>query len=403
MLEWRDGCANDSECRRSIVCRAAETARAHRLDFALQIDEKSYQVYFYSPRIELDGGVEAVVCMAALGAMCHGLRIDVQGPVSAGFLANQQKLADIFTEWFPQYRLPSWSAEKAAAVIPGSVERVGSFFTGGVDSFYTFLKHRAEITDLIYVHGYDVGLQDMEKRRAISEMGAAIERDTGVRFIEIETNAVRLFKDHGKWGLHGHGYGLGTIVRLLNGYLQRIYIPSSFAEAELMPWASHPQTDVLFGDESIEVVHDGCEVGRTEKIRRIAIEPMALQHLRVCWEKLEGAYNCGECEKCLRTMTTLYGLGVLPSATTFPAVLSAAAVRKLLLDSESARTFARDNVRFLDELGLHEDPVRDAWMHVASRQGWQNALLRRSRRLRKQWQRQLNKLSYGSNSAVGDK
>ena len=386
---------NENSKVTTVVCRPASELRAHRVDFTIQIAEKSYQIYFDSPRVELDGGVEAAVCMAALGAMRQGLEIAVKGPVSAGFVANQQKLADIFTGWFPQYLSPIWSVEQAVAVTPSGSQRVGAFFTGGVDSFYSFLKHRAEITDLIYVHGYDVSLQDMEKRRAISEMGAALERDTGVRFIEIETNAVRVFKDHGKWGLHGHGYGLGTIVRLLNGYLQRIYIPSSFAEAELMPWASHPQTDVLFGDESIEVVHDGCEVGRTEKIRRIAIEPMALQHLRVCWEKLEGAYNCGEREKCLRTMTTLYGLGVLRAATTFPSDLSAAAVRNLLLDSESARTFARENVRFLDELGLREDPVRDAWIHLATRLGWQNALLRRIRRLRKQWQRQWRKLSFG--------
>jgi hypothetical protein len=385
---------SDASKGTAVVCRPANMARAHRLDFTMQIAEKSYQIYFDSPRVKLDGGVEAAVCMAALGAMRQGLGIAIQGPVSAGFLANQQKLADVFTGWFPQYLSPIWYAEKAVAVTPSGSKPVGAFFTGGVDSFYTFLKHKAEITDLIYVHGYDVSLQDMEKRQAISEMGAALERDTGVRFIEIETNAVRVFKDHGKWGLHGHGFGLGTVVRLLNGYLQRIYIPSSFAEAELMPWASHPQTDVLFGDESIEVVHDGCEVGRTEKIRRIATEPMALQHLRVCWEKLDGAYNCGECEKCLRTMTTLYGLGALHGAITFPSELPALAVRSLLLDSESARTFARDNVRFLDELGLHEDPVRDAWMHVATRPGWQNALLRRIRRLRKKWQRQWRKLSF---------
>jgi len=30
-----------------------------------------------------------------------------------------------------------------------------AFFSGGVDSFYTFLKHRHEITDLAVVHGFD--------------------------------------------------------------------------------------------------------------------------------------------------------------------------------------------------------------------------------------------------------
>ncbi|PKM31930.1 MAG: hypothetical protein CVV07_02190 [Gammaproteobacteria bacterium HGW-Gammaproteobacteria-11] len=375
-----------------VVCRSAVARSASRVEFQLQIADKNYQVYFDSPRAELNGSVEAAVCMAALGSMRNSAEIHVLDSVSTTFLANQQRLAEIFSKWFPQFHQPTWMAEQTSPVKKYATGRVGCFFTGGVDSFYSFLKHRAEITDLIYVHGYDVRLEDMEKRLAISAMGAAIEQATGIRFIEIETNAIRIFKDHGKWGLHGHGYGLGTVVRLLAGYLDRIYIPSSFAESELMPWASHPVTDVLFSDESISVVHDGCEQGRAEKIRAIASNPMALQHLRVCWEKLEGAYNCGTCEKCLRTMTTLHGLGVLSTARTFPGALDANAVRRLLLNSPSALTFANENVRFLDDMGLESSEIRHAWQHVINRPGWKRKLIHRWRRLGNQITRQLNKL-----------
>lgn len=375
-----------------VICRSANQQHSNRVEYQLEIAGKTYNPYFDSPRAELSGSVEAAVCMSALGAMKHGLGIRITDPVSKTFLTNQQRLMDIFTGWFPEFQLPHLQAEHVCQLESKKSGRVGSFFTGGVDSFYTFIKHRSDITDLIYVHGYDVQLEDMEKRRDISAMGAAIERDTGVRFIEIETNAVRIFKDHGKWGLHGHGYGLGTMVRLLDNYLDRIYIPSSFAEAELMPWASHPDTDVLFADEAIEVIHDGCEAGRTEKIKLIAKSAMALQHLRVCWKKTEGTYNCGVCEKCLRTMTTLYGLGKLSAATTFPSALSARAINGLLIDSEAARTFALENVYFLDSMGLKNDAVRKAWMYVANRPYWKIVLLRRSRRIKSQFLRQWNKL-----------
>lgn len=375
-----------------VICRSARQQHSNSVEYQIEIAGKTYLPYFDSPHAVLNGSIEAAVCMSSLGAMRHGLDLLITEPVSQTFLANQQRLMSIFTSWFPEYRLPHLQAESLRQAEPLNSGRVGSFFTGGVDSFYTFLKHRSEITDLIYVHGYDVRLEDMEKRQAISAMGAAIERDTGVRFIEIETNAVRLFKDHGRWGLHGHGYGLGTIVRLLDGYLDKIYIPSSFAEAELMPWASHPDTDVLFADEAIGVIHDGCEVGRTEKIKLISTNAMALQHLRVCWEKTEGTYNCGVCEKCLRTMTTLYGLGQLSATSTFPNELSAQAIRSLLIESQSAQTFALENVRFLDNMGLKNDLVREAWMYVAIRPNWKNMLLRRSRRIKKQFLRQWNKI-----------
>ena len=375
-----------------VVCRSACQQHSNRVEYHIDIFGKTYNPYFDSPRAELSGSVEAAVCMASLGAMKHGLDILITDPVSKTFIANQRRIMGIFTGWFPQFQLPHLQAEHVYKVVSEKSGRVGSFFTGGVDSFYTFIKNRSDITDLIYVHGYDVQLQDIEKRQDISAMGAAIERDTGVRFIEIETNAVRLFKDHGKWGLHGHGYGLGTIVRLLDGYLERIYIPSSFAEAELMPWASHPDTDLLFADEAIEVIHDGCEAGRTEKVKLIANSAMALQHLRVCWKKTEGTYNCGVCEKCLRTMTTLYGLGKLSAASTFPDVLSAREIKGLLIDSESARTFALENVRFLDSMGFSNDLVREAWMYVANRQHWKIVLLRRTRKIKGQFLRQWRKL-----------
>ena len=376
-----------------VKCTVATEAGIGRVEYQIEIADKVYRVFFDSPRAPLSGSVEAAVCMSVLGAMRQGLQIVIDDPVSRTFLINQQQLVSIFTGWFAQYKRPEWHAKLIRKAHASGATRVGSFFTGGVDSFYTFLKNKSDITDLIYVHGYDVRLEDTQKRLAISAMGAAVERETGVRFIEIETNAVRLFKDYGKWGLHGHGYGLGTIVRLLEGYLERIYIPSSFAEAELMPWASHPATDVLFSDEAVTVIHDGCEAARTQKLQSIANSAMALQHLRVCWEKLEGAYNCGRCEKCLRTMTTLYGLGLLSKATTFPEVLSVSAIRGLLLDSESARTFAAENIRFLDDMGFREDPVRAAWIHAANRPAWKLALIRRSRRTWKKFLRQWKKIT----------
>jgi hypothetical protein len=148
----------------------------------------------------------------------------------------------------------------------------------------------------------------------------------------------------------------------------------------------------LFADEAIEVVHDGCEASRAEKTKLIANDPMVLQHLRVCWEKTEGTYNCGVCEKCLRTMTPLYGLGKLSAASTFPNTLLPQEIYGLLIDSKSSQTSALGNVRFLDSIGLKDDAIRNAWLYVATRPNWKNMLLRRSRRIKKQFLRQWNKI-----------
>jgi hypothetical protein len=43
----------------------------------------------------------------------------------------------------------------------------------------------------------------------------------------------------------------------------------------------------------------------------IAEDPVAHVTLRVCWLNPDQSNNCGRCEKCLRTMTSLAAAGVL--------------------------------------------------------------------------------------------
>ena len=62
----------------------------------------------------------------------------------------------------------------------------------------------------------------------------------------------------------------------------------------------------------------GCEASRLDKLDVVAREPAARHSLRVCWENRGGAYNCGRCEKCLRTMVAMDALGVLDAVRPLP-------------------------------------------------------------------------------------
>lgn len=365
-----------------------------RAEYHLAMPGRSYQVYFSCDNKVLSGSVETALVLASMGAMRNGVPVISRVPISRTFLRNQEKLSEIFTGWFPEFSPLDVLAEDLYQATPSGTGRVGCFFTGGVDSFYSFLTHRSEITDLVYVHGYDIKLEDIAHREAVTEMGRKLERETGVRFIEIETNAIRLFKDFGKWGLHGHGYGLGAAARLLSGYLDKLYIPSSFAVAELLPWASHPATDPLFSDEALQVVHDAC-IERTEKIVFLSAQDVALRNLRVCWENVEGEYNCGRCEKCLRTMTTLYGMGVLEKSDTFPKRIEPKMIRRLVVDAESSRRFILDNIVFLRSKGMGDSEVAQAWQAVLNRSKLASRVIKRVRRLRKQWTNIAKKLGRG--------
>jgi hypothetical protein len=97
-----------------------------------------------------------------------------------------------------------------------------------------------------------------------------------------------------------HGY---------HGFFGRVLIGSTLAYEELGPEGTHPLSDHWWSGDMCEIVHDGAEARRSRKIDVIASHPVALAHLRVCWRLDTSAYNCGMCEKCVRTMIGLHLAG----------------------------------------------------------------------------------------------
>ena len=72
---------------------------------------------------------------------------------------------------------------------------------------------------------------------------------------------------------------------------------------------------VLYGlsSERVSLLSPCIEISRMERLRMIAQKREALAGLRVCFNSTSGCYNCGECEKCLRTALALMVIGVDPA------------------------------------------------------------------------------------------
>jgi hypothetical protein len=95
----------------------------------------------------------------------------------------------------------------------------------------------------------------------------------------------------------------------------------------------------------MQVVCDIDAATRIDKVLAIARNETALKHLRVCWQNPHGAYNCGRCEKCMRTMVALKLAGVLDRCRTFDAPLDLQAVARLAIDKPARRQFYEDMLR----------------------------------------------------------
>ncbi|WNN89367.1 hypothetical protein [Gloeocapsopsis dulcis] len=71
----------------------------------------------------------------------------------------------------------------------------------------------------------------------------------------------------------------------------------------------------------MQIQHGSILLTRLDKTKLVADWDVALQNLKVC-NRISliksDALNCGECEKCVRTMTALLALGVLDKTRAFP-------------------------------------------------------------------------------------
>ena len=256
------------------------------------------------------GRADPLLPLGLLAAMRTGAPLHLPALTSARLLRNSGRLQDVLAAFSDRRLTPTRIVAEPGPTPAPPGRGTGAFFSAGVDSFYTALKRAPELTHLVYVSGFDV--LDPASRRAQSALAGvrAAAADLGKELIEVETNMRAITDPYETWHL-AHGIGIVAVALLLQGQLERIYVPASFAYADLAPWGTHPLLDPLWGTEAIDLVHDGCELVRAEKVARIASHEVVLARVRVCNQQAS-KYNCGKCEKCVRTMMNLRLAGALP-------------------------------------------------------------------------------------------
>ena len=130
--------------------------------------------------------------------------------------------------------------------------------------------------------------------------------------------------------------------------------------------------DPLYSTGALEIRHEPNPLTRFERLQVIAEEPRLLENLIVCLAfPTPPQINCGECEKCLRTMTALVALGKLGEARRFPARgVTPELLRAACLDAHTA-VYWDDYLPLLEEVGRNDllDAIlegRKRTRHVAS-------------------------------------
>ncbi|MDQ4032897.1 MAG: hypothetical protein M3332_11755 [Actinomycetota bacterium] len=283
---------------------------------------------------------DAFLAALLMPAMRLGEELIIDAPVSRRLLRTARTVMDIYTAWWDHLRPVHIRAEVRE---PDRTERpgVGLFFTTGVDSFYSLLTDlerdgdplHEPVTHLLFANFEEQSGQDYD--RLLGRVHTVAEH-TGRQSLVVDTNVRTLTEPIAYWPNY-HGAALGAVALALQGLLGRCLIAASDQYRHLPPLGSHPVLDHLWSTESLEIVHDGAEATRTDKVeRRLAGSPLALKNLTVCWLS-KPAHNCGICEKCLRTMIAFELTGALGRCATLPCSLDLDLVRQVPIPSKDSR------------------------------------------------------------------
>ncbi len=280
-----------------------------------------------------------LVATAVPAAYFGERRLWIDGEICPTLRDNVLTVLTQYKEWYdPRRVLPEIEASKGlSARRPRHPGRAGQLFSGGIDAWATLRRNRlmydadhpSSIRDCIHVHGlhpadYRDGQAVPERlelwNRAVAGI-QGVKQAANVELHLIRTNASGIFGDHDLQAREYHSALLLSLGHFLTRRFSELSIASSDYIGGFHPWGSHPLIDTYYSSSDLRILHDATRLTRFEKVKLLADWPEALKLLNVCvnWTAPEQGFNCGECDKCLRTMVALLACGKLQDAPTFAA------------------------------------------------------------------------------------
>ena len=332
--------------------QVVEEADSLRLIFPVTLGQTQTRVWFTVRNADAAPTGNAALAIALVPAMRAARSLVLADPLSPRLFASQAAIQKLFQDWDNRFNVVRITAPLGE---PHQVSTGGTgiFFTGGVDSFFSLLRHREEITHLIFVRGFDIKLQKQDVDGSVLPAIRAVAAQMNKTLVEVSTN-IREFSDRlVDWALDYHGAALAAVALLLAPMLNKVYVASTHSERDTFRWGSHLFLDHLYSTETLSLIHDGADATRVEKVAAIANNRLVQQTLRVC--NKGGAYNCGRCEKCLRTMINLRVAGALEQVVTFDRNLRLNEVRLIQVRDENKASFVSENLTALRAKGVDDD------------------------------------------------
>jgi hypothetical protein len=245
-------------------------------------------------------------------------------------LAEVQRAFSCISRELHQIEITCASEFENGAVETGEAHAV--FFSGGVDSLHAMHRVASDASldttrkpkYLIPVHGMDIPLDRKDQFSDLVATASSLAEFAGWNVLPVRTNIAEvLFPWPIRFGYTEFGFAptLFAVAHALSVKLATVYIASGVLYSEAPVNCSSPGTDHLWSSERLEVINVGAELSRIGKIKEMSDWKHHFGALKVCHKlDCDGVLNCGNCEKCSRTILSLHACELLDAALpAFPA------------------------------------------------------------------------------------
>lgn len=250
-------------------------------------------------------------------AMNQGLNITWEAPVTERLIYQLRTMyIPVMSDTIPeQFHFINLAGPITNEKLEKENKYVATGGSGGVDSFYTLISHTYEIepsfklTHMLYV-AISNNVASTDELRKDFEDGC--NNITGIAQ-EMNLPVVTLFSNEAEFFFEGIVDGgalrYAGMVYALQKLFSVYYLSSGYHYADQkIKKGSSAHYDLFnlssVSTDSLQFYSTGAEVGREEKTHYIEKYEVVKKHLHVC--NFDDINNCSECDKCFRTMLTLY-------------------------------------------------------------------------------------------------
>ncbi len=303
-------------------------------------DRPEEEIYFEVNEQHQDAircNIDAFFLSTLIPALYYGeKRYVIDGEVCPALYDGIQEALGWIKHWYYQNRPSSIEMEvqtRSQPIAYTQDRNAAWFLSGGVDSYASFFKNRSfysehhprYIKDGIVAYGLET--KDPEKFEYVEETLEKVAKNLGVSLIPVYTNIYLIYRDdenlhdHKLWLFQFQGAVLAALAHILSNRINFLSVPSSSDYTQDCPFGTHPLLDPYYSSQGVQVYHDLYRYTRFEKTKIVAENFSPDLSLRVCNHANKyksNQLNCGECEKCIRTMLGFLALGKLGEINAFP-------------------------------------------------------------------------------------